>query len=429
MLKQRGILTITAAAVGLMLAGCSSSSSSPSAGSGSSSASGGSTSPSVAASSAAATSTPIPIGVVGSYSGSLASSISAGKGSIQAWADSVNAAGGIGGHPVKLYVKDDGGNPATSLTAVKALVTQDHIVALVGEAAQSSASWASYITAQGVPVVGGNTVDATALSSPDFFGVGGNILSNFFGVAAVAKSDGPKLGNLYCAELAACASTTTLLQAFGSSLGLTVPYASKVAATAPDFTAVCQGLKNAGVGSYTLGLAAATLKRVAAACVQQGLKAKLVLSNVSDSTYPSNAAFNGMQIVDTVFPYFQDSTPATKAFHAALAKYEPTLGTASNPLNSEAAMAWASGKLFEAAVNAVGTGAITPASIKTALYTLKNETLGGLTVPLSFTPGKTPTLHNCYFAYAIDGSKFVTTDNYKPACAPDKVIDAVAAKL
>ena len=35
------------------------------------------------------------------------------------------------GHPVKVITMDDGGSPATSLTDVQKMVTQDHIVVLL----------------------------------------------------------------------------------------------------------------------------------------------------------------------------------------------------------------------------------------------------------------------------------------------------------
>jgi branched-chain amino acid transport system substrate-binding protein len=360
-MRLRSVLT--AAALGAVAATALSSCSS--------SGSGGSSIASPAGASSAPTGNPIPIGVVGSYSGPVSSSIAAAHDSIIAWAAAVNASGGINGRPVKLYVKDDGGNLSTSLTAVKSLVADDHVVALVGEAAGSAAPWAQYVESAGIPVIGGNSVDITFLSNADFYGVGGNLLSDYYGIAALAKQNGDKIGNVFCAELPACAATTQLLTAFGGPLGVTVAYSSKAAASTPDFTAVCQGLKSANVQSYTLGLAAATFKQVARQCGQQQLTAKLLTSYVTDSTYPGTGAFEGMEVADPVFPYWLDTTAATKEFHAAIARYSPTLGTDANPLNAEAAQAWASGKLFEAAVKASGSSDITSASLKKGLYALK----------------------------------------------------------
>ena len=270
----------------------------------------------------------IPVGVIGSYSGPQSSTFASAQATMQAWADSVNAAGGIDGHPVHLYIEDDAGVAAKSLTEVKTLVQQDHVVAIVGQSTGDPAAFQRYVDSAGVPVIGGNPQSSPYLADPNWFAIGGNEVASFYGIAAAAKQNGSKLGNLYCAELPACAATQTLLQNFGQPLGLAVSYSSKVSASAPDFTAVCQGIIRSGVQSYTLGLGAATLKEVASQCKQQGLKARLILSDVADSTFASDAQFNGVEVVDDIFPFFDESTPATKAFHAALRQYSPSVGTA-----------------------------------------------------------------------------------------------------
>jgi branched-chain amino acid transport system substrate-binding protein len=372
--------------------------------------------------------TDIPVGVIGSYSGPQSSTFTSGREVMQAWADSVNAAGGIDGHPVRLYIEDDAGDTAKSLTEVKALVQEDHVVAIVGQSTGDPAAFQSYVDSAGVPVVGGNPQSTPYLNDPNWFAIGGNEVSSFYGIAAAAKQSGAKLGNLYCAELPACAATQTLLQGFGSPLGLSVSYSSKVSASSPDYTAVCQGLIKSGVQSYTLGLGAATLKQVASQCLQQGLKSKLILSDVADSTFASDPQFNGLEVVDDIFPFFDESTPATKAFHAALKKYAPSLGTAADPLNSQAAAAWASGELFETAVQQGGSGPVTSATVKKGLYSLKGDTLGGLTAPLTFTSGKS-SVYNCSWLYDIKNGAFTAPNGTKATCASTAVIEPVIAEL
>jgi len=144
----------------------------------------------------AAAKSEIPVGVIGSFSGPEASSVGIGKPTIQAWADYVNANGGIDGHQVHLYIFDDQGNAQTSVTDVKTLVEQDHVVAIVGQAAApGDATWASYIEQSGVPVVGGTSNDAIYMSNPDYFAAGGNSLSDFYGIAQLASKAGPKTGS------------------------------------------------------------------------------------------------------------------------------------------------------------------------------------------------------------------------------------------
>jgi branched-chain amino acid transport system substrate-binding protein len=370
----------------------------------------------------------IPVGVVGTFSGPEGTTTGSSRLAIQAWADAVNAAGGINGHHVQLDLKDDAGNPSTSLVEVKTLVQEDHVVAIVGEESISASSWAGYAETHGVPAIGGNSAELSFLTNPDFYTAGGNLLSDYYGEVALARQNGPRIANVYCAEDPACAATTTLVTGFGKPLGVGLGYTSKVAATQPDFTATCQGIKQSGASSYALGLNSATILLMVAQCAQQGVTAKPVGSWVTTSSFATTAGLDGMESADPVFPFFDDSTPATRQFQAALKKYAPSVGTAAEPLTPEVANAWVSGKLFEAAVAASGSPQVTSASVKKGLYALKGETLGGLSVPLTFTPGK-PTLDNCYYEYAIAGGQFTELHGMTPQCAPDSVISAMISQL
>jgi branched-chain amino acid transport system substrate-binding protein len=370
----------------------------------------------------------IPVGVVGTFSGPEGTTTGSSRLAIEAWADAVNAAGGINGHHVQLYLRDDAGNPSTSLVEVKTLVQEDHVVAIVGEESISAQPWASYAETRGVPVIGGNSAELSFLTNPDFYTVGGNLLSDYYGEVALAGQNGPRIANVYCAEDPACAATTTLVIGFGKPLGVGLAYTSKVAATQPDFTATCQGIKQSGASSYALGLNSATILLMVAQCAQQGVTAKPVGSWVTTSSFATTAGLDGMESADPVFPFFDDSSPATRQFQAALKKYAPSIGTTAEPLTPEVANAWVSGKLFESAVAASASPQVTSASVKKGLYALKGETLGGLSAPLTFTPGK-PALDSCYYEYVIAGGKFRELHGMTPQCAPDSVISAMISQL
>jgi branched-chain amino acid transport system substrate-binding protein len=110
--------------------------------------------------------------------------------------------------------------------------------------------------------------------------------------------------------------------------------------------------------------------------------------------------------------------------HAALGKYAPSLGTKTNPFNQHAIQGYISGKLFDAAVKASGASDVTPETVKQGLYALKGETLGGLTVPLTYAAGK-PSLFNCYYVTPIENGQMVAPDGLKPQCAPTGVVEAL----
>jgi branched-chain amino acid transport system substrate-binding protein len=53
------------------------------------------------------------------------------------WPTQVNAAGGVTGKKLKLYVEDDQSKPEEAATAATKLVNQNHVVALLGEVSSS----------------------------------------------------------------------------------------------------------------------------------------------------------------------------------------------------------------------------------------------------------------------------------------------------
>src|SRR3954470_24307397 len=126
-LRRRGVLVAaTATAAALALTACGGGSDSGSASGSSSSAGGSSTS-----SAPAPTGSPIKIGMIATLTGAQASSTAQAGTVAPAWADWVNANGGINGHPVQVIVGDDGGDPAKAQATEKKLVDQDQVAAIV----------------------------------------------------------------------------------------------------------------------------------------------------------------------------------------------------------------------------------------------------------------------------------------------------------
>lgn len=73
---------------------------------------------------------------------------------IQMAVEEVNAAGGIGGVPVRVITEDDQGKPEEATTAVQKLVSQDQVIAVLGEVASSnSLAGAPVCQNAGVPMI------------------------------------------------------------------------------------------------------------------------------------------------------------------------------------------------------------------------------------------------------------------------------------
>src|SRR5207244_258458 len=77
---------------------------------------------------------------------------------------------------------------------------------------------------------------------------------------------------------------------------------------------------------------------------------------------------------------------------------------------------WVAGAAFEAAAKAGHiTPTSTPADVKAGLYKFKNETLGGVTPPMTFAKGK-PGFLGCWFTMGVDGGKFTLPDGSAAKC-------------
>jgi branched-chain amino acid transport system substrate-binding protein len=365
---------------------------------------------SVNSSSAAA---PIAIGVVGSFTGQAASTIGPMEPAFNAWAASVNNAGGIRGHQVKLIVMDVGSTPGSAgLTAVQELITQHHVVAVISADA-NAATWLPYASKQGVPVivaVVGNNVD------PDIFQTVASSAAVSYEFVQQAKTAGPSFGFGYCAESPSCA-LGDVLEGFAKGIGgVHVGVVAELSATQPDFTAFCLQLKDSRVKSYYIADANTVSERIIDECAAQGVSAVPILTAANGSaSWLTDPAYQGALVNANNAPFFDTANPAVKAYRDAMNKYAPSISqvasTSEIPL-----LAWVAGQAVLTAVNRVN-GPITAAAVKKALFTFKDETLGGLSAPLTFDESN-PSLSSCLFEWKVSNGKRVILNGGKAQCAP-----------
>jgi len=367
------------------------------------------------------------VGTVGSFTGPLASGFGGMEDTLKAWVAWTNDNGGINGHPVDLTIKDDGGNPTTATAAVKDLIQNKHVVAIVSDLSGADSAWAPIAEKAGVPVVGGNAIDLPFMTNPDFFASGTNTFAGVYAVESLGKTFGTKQAVLYCTETPACAASIPVYKAFASTLGMTIPYTQSISASQADYTAVCQAIKQSGAQSYVMVDSPAIVGRVSDACLQQGVTAKVVEASAAVGVnLLSNKGTEGLLSAAVGFPFIDNSVPATQQFHTVLAKYGPAdLEKKFGPgLN----IPWVAMELFAAAVKAGGSGPVTADSIKNGLYTMKGETLGGIAPPLTFVKGQ-PNLQNCYFVLGISNGAFTAPNGLKTSCAPDALVEGAVKAL
>ena len=256
----------------LVLVACSSSSKSASTSPTTSSSSQQSTAPSApSATSAAPTATgaAIVIGGVCSCTSPLGNTSDSFE-PYKAWVNTVNAAGGINGHPVKFTFIDDKNNPALSVAAVHTLIQNDHAIAIV-DASGLDQGWAPYVESVNVPVVGSGTSSNTFFTSPDFYPEGQTMDSVIFSQVAVGKAAGSNsVGVMYCAEAPTCLAAVTPFKQAGQKLGVAVPVSLKISAASPSYTAQCVASQQAGANGMSVLQEFSVVDKVITDCTKQG---------------------------------------------------------------------------------------------------------------------------------------------------------------
>jgi len=373
---------------------------------------------------------PIVVGSICSCSGAQSAVIGKVSEANEAWAARLNADGGINGHPVKIIVKDDGGDPAKGLQAAKELIEGEKVVAIVGTVSVTTQAWADYVTEAGVPVVGGLPGEAPFASNPDFFPSGSSLPIVTFGQMVLAKDAGKShLGLLYCAESPICGQLEPVMQGLASVVGDLEVTSGKIAATAPNYTAPCVSLKDAGVDAIYVAHNDVVVDRVITDCYKQDfipLNVPSITTVGIDSL--DNATFEGSLVASPNALFTDDSIPAIRDFTTTMDLFSP--GVMDTPqFNTQLLFAWAGGELFEKAALAANlTPTSTPEDVKRGLYALKDETLDGLAPPLNFTEGK-PAFPSCYFTATMTNGEFEPLNDGEMTCLTAEEIAAVAAAL
>jgi branched-chain amino acid transport system substrate-binding protein len=358
---------------------------------------------------------PIPIGTVCSCSGQLAGA----RAVVSAWVDSVNAHGGVDGHPLELFSYNDHGSASASLADVQRLVWIDHVVAIVGEASLQAPGWAGYLRSVQVPVVGGIAFPPAVATSDDYFASVAPLAMQAVGAVALARSAGAKhLGVLVCSGGQSCDQLATLADGAAALADIRKVTRVVVHSGPKGLAKTCGGLRAAGVDALLVASATATAPALLAACQQIGYHPLLVgLASLFPDSWLGDGQLDGMLLASSNANAGDTSLPAIAAFRAALSRYAPRV-LSDSATDSQLLGPWSGGLLFAAAAAADGTdGVPNAAALRRGLLALHGETLDGLSPPLSFAP-KSPSLVPCYFSEQLQAGQLVALHHDQPSCVP-----------
>lgn len=336
---------------------------------------------------------------------------------VQVWVQYINQRGGVNGHPVKLIVYDDGVDPARHRSQVQEAIEVKRVIAFVGNPEGISGQPSQeYVTSKRVPVIGSETGSDHFYKSPMFFPQAAHGVENFrAGLKAAAQAAVPagkvKLATLACVEAQACSDADRLWADESPSVGFQPVYRARASLTQPDFTAECIAAQNAGAQFGLIGLDAASIGRLAASCARQGYKllyatfSALIVDRMKD-----DPNLDGMVGASNVFPYFQTGTPAVDEYHEAMrafgSRVAPGIGSA---------VGWVAAKLFEKAAAHLPEPP-TSEAVLAGLWSIHDDTLGGLTQPLTFVKDQPAPRMACWFNVTVKNRQWVSPDAFTRHC-------------
>lgn len=360
----------------------------------------------------------IVIGTASNETGPAGAAEADGPQALVVWAQWINAKGGINGHPIKVVNEDDGSDPARQASDVQDMVENQHIVALVDQwAALSQSGSVSYIDQHHIPVVGGDLSSNNGWGTSPYFFPQATVADNAYKgltyqVAAAALPQGKKnLGTLVCVEAPTCGIGQKDFEKFGPQAGFNVVYNGQASIANPDYTAECLQAQQKGVQVLWAGFDLGSVKRVAQSCARQGFNPTFIVTQaVSNASFATIPAFDGSIGATLTFPFLGTSSPAIDEYYAAFQKY-----ASDAVLSPISASGWAAAKLFEKVASMI-KGPVTSATIAATLWTLRNETLGGLTIPLTFLANQPTNPPPCVFPIAITGGKWVAPNGDNDVC-------------
>ncbi|MBA3741475.1 ABC transporter substrate-binding protein [Sporichthya sp.] len=365
---------------------------------------------------------PIKLGQTGAFSGLLGQASGLIRLGLAVWARDVNARGGVQCHPIQLFQVDDGSDPARTASNVNDLVQTKGVVSMIGSYVPITLdAYRREVNRLKVPTVGGDGILPPWNEDPLLFPAGTSSDVIYTATAKVlAQATGKtKLGVISCVEASVCPFIAQQVKdaANAAKGGYQVVAQQSSSMTQTDFTAECQNMKNAGAEFLWLALDGASDQRFARSCLAIDYKvpfATVPIALGAASARDPNVRDFGVYFASSLAPFPATDNPGLKEFHAAMARFNP-----GGPFDGSAMLGWAAGKLFEAGMAKVPqarTGPVATALVLQGLYSLKNETLNGLSPGVTFRAGQGAAKQNCYYTILLNSSGFTAPNGSKKDC-------------
>ena len=361
---------------------------------------------------------PVIIGSITHLSGPAASGTLPALDGLQIWVKFINEKGGLNGHPVQLTVADDNTDSARHRQLTQKMVEQDGVIAFLQQGeALTGASSVAYITQKQIPVINSSGGNDYYYEAPTYFPIGAHgkefVRASLFNASDYGKVKNVKnYGVLACSEAPVCDTT---MQIAGNkqtveAAGLNLVYTARVSLVQPDFTAECIQARNAGVNILQVALDGNGVGRVAASCNRQNYHPLIsVFGAIAFDKMKENPDLDGITSNANSFPYFLCDDPRAKEYCSAYSRFGPAKVYGVGNTNG-----WQAGKALERAAR--NLPAPTSQAILAGVWSFKDETLGGITQPLTFTKGKNAPRQACWWPLVLTEKKWTAPNGMDVKC-------------
>jgi branched-chain amino acid transport system substrate-binding protein len=359
----------------------------------------------------APTGTTIPIGIISRQTGLSSESYIGSEPAATSWEKWVNAHGGINGHPVKVFFEDSAGDAAKGLSLAKDLVENKHVVAIIPNDPNVDNAIVAYTASQKVPVLSAFPSYPIWHSTPGWFALGIQSVpdGNIAGLTTIKDSGGKSVAAVACAEVAACAAVDSVFKQYAPQVGLRYDGVFKVSASAPSYTAQCLALKDKGTDVLYMGASTGVSVKFMSDCATQDYTPRVLFPY--QAFQPAVAKIKGLNALayEPTVPWYAD-VPATQDFRSAMKQYGDL-----SKADETSMFLWSGLEMVRTAAQRAGAS-VTKDTVMQALFQLKDEDLGGLIAPVSYSEGQGSPLLRCYFVGGYQDGKFTLPQGAEKKC-------------
>lgn len=311
---------------------------------------------------------------------------------VRSYFDLVNAQGGVNGYKFQLIDCDSKYDPSSAHQCAQKLISQG-VLAIVGWLSLSGEqNETAYLSQQGVPIIGGLGVPAE-YQSPLSYPTTPSLVTDGTALGTHAGQIGLKKPGVIFLNANFIQPVEQSFLAAMRAQGISPVDVETVDATKADYTDIVLKFQTSGAQSVAAFLDPFSYARLFQAMERQNFHVPVLgggLDKVSAnrqyvSGCGSNCPIFGADSATPVLEFLDHtSTPAIAQYLNAVRTYYPGQFGA---LDAYTTYQWLAAEVFVQAVKSIGNAPVNRQSLVNALNGLKNLDNGGITPPISYSPG------------------------------------------